>query len=129
MSDQPNRILEASAHVERQLAVLNETALQRLMLATSIDGTIADIFQTQKNAAFHAGVINADEALTICQALGPCGFKAEVKLALRLTITEVVAILMRGCPVNPNAVYLRTDDHHGLTRQGSVGATDGARRT
>lgn len=96
MSEAPSRILEASAHVERQLAVLNETALHRLMVATSIDASIAALYRQHNRAGFNAGVLNADECQTICQALGPYGFKAEVELPLRVTITEVVAILMRG---------------------------------
>ena len=98
---EPNRILEARTKVAERLVVLNDEALHRLMAATSIDPTIVNIYRRHRLAAFHSGILNADECLTICQALSDYGFKGDVELALRVTIAEVMAILMRGVRYQP----------------------------
>ncbi len=92
----PNRILEASARVEGRLAALNKEALRRLTAATGIDANIAHLYQSYKTAGFHAGILSADEALTVCNALNKWGFRAEIDLPLRIAIVEAMAIVGRG---------------------------------
>ncbi len=96
MSDAPNRLLEASVRVEARLAVLNEEALHRLAVSTSIDREISRLYDEYRRAAFHAGLITADEALTICNSLNQWGFRAETPLPLRVTVAEAMAIIGRG---------------------------------
>jgi hypothetical protein len=93
---EPNRIVEASQKMTERLAVLNDAALHRLMAATSIDTSIARLYETYRVAGFHAGLITADEALTICQSLGEYGFRAETELALRVVVVEAMSIIGRG---------------------------------